>query len=832
MFLLLPLFSYCINYEENGNTLTISGEGEINQKGVRSKGNYKTLETIIINEGPTRICDLSFSECAKIKSISIPASVVSIGAAFFRNYVLETITVAAGNNKYYVNDDGILIDKDNMMIVRVPAKQVSIPEGIKKIGKYAFGVGHGFRWNEIVFPSTLVDFDTESLNEARFTNLSFAKNATATYLYGFTYSTFGCIYIPASCKEIKSRAFYGSTIWKIIFEEISKLKTIETQAFAYLKSNTLFNLPDSLETIKDNAFQESTRLQTIVIGKNCSAIQSSAFTGCTSLVNLTISSENEEFSSFEGIIMDKEKTKIIFIPPGLTSLTLADSIKEIGETLLQSQKQLTSIVLQSNKTYATQDGVLYSQDFTTLYFVCGGVTSVNAHENLTTINKYAAAFCNKLCTFSFKGAKITEIKERAFFQSGLTTFALPDTIEVIGEYAFSECENLTEFNISENSNLADIKGYAFRNSKLALFYLPPKLTAIGYEALCASKITTLLFDADSVINTLSSRAFSSLGIQSINLPKSLTLISSGCLSSCTSLANVVFPDDSKLTEIQSDAFSNCISLTQFNLPRSCKVLGQSAFSGCTSLHTFTQSSLTDIQSLCFNDCSRLSTFYISEEIASININTFTRCTSLTRFSVSENHPNFKEIDGVVFDKTGETLYLYPPGLKHALISKSATSIRQEAFSGCSILMSVIFESGSKMETFGRSAFLSCVSLVNILFPPLLSKIETDCFRDCRSLKIVSLPSELETIESGAFMGCNKLQIIKYCGTNEITGTEVFPTTLKKVFVTIYYTSEELCSLQAIHGLTTSCELPDYLISNKVCRQKRHSLLYLFVVMLK
>ena len=180
MLLLLACSVYCINYEINANVLTISGTGEIDQNGIRSKGDYKKLQKVIIEEGPTAILKSSFHSCSQLKSISISASVISIVSPFFRNNALSEIIVNENNPNYYT-ENGILIEKSTMTIIRVPTKEVMIPEGIKKIETYAFAVTNSFTWKKIVFPSTLVEFAYEAVNEASIDSISFAKNATITY---------------------------------------------------------------------------------------------------------------------------------------------------------------------------------------------------------------------------------------------------------------------------------------------------------------------------------------------------------------------------------------------------------------------------------------------------------------------------------------------------------------------------------------------------------------------------------------------------------------------------------------------------------------------------
>lgn len=121
-----------------------------------------------------------------------------------------------------------------------------------------------------------------------------------------------------------------------------------------------------------------------------------------------------------------------------------------------------------------------------------------------------------------------------------------------------------------------------------------------------------------------------------------------------------------------------------------------------------------------------------------------------------------------------------------------------------------------MTSFGRNSFQGCASLVGIHFPQLLERIEYECFKDCKSLKIVTLPNELEYIEPGAFIGCDSLRIIKHCGTNVISGTNVFPETLRVIYITFYYNSTNLTSHLIIHGLSINCEITNKIRTVQTC----------------
>jgi hypothetical protein len=97
---------------------------------------------------------------------------------------------------------------------------------------------------------------------------------------------------------------------------------------------------------------------------------------------------------------------------------------------------------------------------------------------------------NVIIPEAIAGYKVTHIGSKAFFdQSGVKTLTLPDTVTVIGEYAF----NYTSLeSIAWGENVTSIERFAFQNTLLKEVELPNSVTSIGTAAfsyLFLSKLT-------------------------------------------------------------------------------------------------------------------------------------------------------------------------------------------------------------------------------------------------------------------------------------------------------------------------------------------------------
>jgi hypothetical protein len=118
------------------------------------------LQSVTIGSNVTSIGTFVFSSCSKLTSITIPSSVTSIGTDTFSNCSsLTAITVDAGNNAY-IDDDGVLYNKDKTLLHSYPQGKAGasfvIPAGVTKIGESAFWASN---LTSITIPNSVTSID-------------------------------------------------------------------------------------------------------------------------------------------------------------------------------------------------------------------------------------------------------------------------------------------------------------------------------------------------------------------------------------------------------------------------------------------------------------------------------------------------------------------------------------------------------------------------------------------------------------------------------------------------------------------------------------------------
>jgi hypothetical protein len=157
----------------------------------------------------------------------------------------------------------------------------------------------------------------------------------------------------------------------------------------------------------------------------------------------------------------------------------------------------------------------------------------------------------------------------------------------------------------------------------------------------------------------------------------------------------------------------------------------------------------------FSFCDNLTSITIPSSVTSIGNRAFGACKSLTNINVDRLNPAYASIDGVLFDKTLQTLVTYPPGRQGAYtVPASVTTIGKLAFLDCRSLTSVSIP--SSVTSIGEEAFYTCNRLPSIIIPSSVRFIGDEAFFGCHSLTSITIPSSVTSIGEDAFSYCASL----------------------------------------------------------------------------
>lgn len=225
----------------------------------------------------------------------------------------------------------------------------------------------------------------------------------------------------------------------------------------------------------------------------------------------------------------------------------------------------------------------------------------------------------------------------------------------------------------------------------------------------------------STMSTIKNKAFSSLNLEYINIPYSITTIQDEAFSKCTLLKSVYFDqDNSLLTSIGESAFYNCSSLPALEIPKKVTEVGEACFINCSSLDNLTVNENNTVLSA-KNSCI----FKISGR-DKIVVTTYAKTIIPTD-------------EKLVF---GPGSFADRADITEMTIGGNITKIDSRAFANCTNLKKVIFPANSEthnLTTLGDKVFSNCDSLypANVIIPSsYLINVGAKIFSDCKLIDYI------------------------------------------------------------------------------------------------
>ena len=557
-------------------------------------------------------------------------------------------------------------------------------------------------------------------------------------------------------------------------------------AFSYCSGLTSVTIPNSVTTIGNSAFEKCSGLTSVIIPNSVTEIGNETFYRCTGLTSVTIPNSvttigQEAFRACSG----------------LTSVTIPNSVISIGDYAFSGCEGLTSVII-GNSVISIGRGAFYG---------CYGMTSVAIGSSVTSIGEYAFSDCTQLKKSAYPsglsnpfsdGTSIQYPREGTIIEEGFVygpeknaiyfaplffegEYIIPNSVNSIGNYAFSDCSGLTSVTI------------------------PNSVNSIGVGAFSGCS-----------------------GLTSVTIPNSVNSIGEYAFSGCSGLTSVTIPNS--VTKIDYRAFSNCSSLTSVTIPNSVNSIGVGAFSGCSGLGTFTiedgqsliafdgalnnaniehlyigrnwsyfnmyggsafpsktttveiGNSVTELPAYAFYGCSGMKSVTMPNSVTTIGNSAFEKCSGLTSVII----PNSVNSIGnkAFYDCYGLKKSAYPSGLSNPFCYLDSYGYTDYGISIQYPREDVIIEDGfvygpeknaiyfapyylegeyvipEYVTKIGAGAFQGCSDLTSVTIPNSVTTIRRDAFADCSGLTSVTIPNSVTSIGNYAFYGCSGMTSVK------------------------------------------------------------------------
>ncbi len=723
--------------------------------------NCSHLKTVEFSESLESIGDHAFRYCSELKSIVIPKKVNHIGTGAFSG--CETIVIDPENPVYDSRDNcNAVIERESGKLVQGCIGTV-IPDGVASIGNYAFS---NVRIENIKIPEGVESIDDSAFYGCwRLENVELPESLNSIGNEAFLEcDELTSVTIPKGVKHIGRGAFSGCETIVVVPENPVYDSRDNCNAVIEKQSNKLVQgckgtlvIPDTVTVIGSGAFYES-RVNSIEIPQSVATIEDGAFQSCYSL-------------------------GYVYIP---------DSVTSIGENVFDGCKRLTGIYGVKGSVaekYALEHKLPFYGDFTWpggTWSLSDGTLTINGTGTISRGKgrpwKYLKF--NKLVI----GDGITAIGTNAFSSNILLEEVnLPKGLKSIGNKAFSGCKELTQIEIPESvetigykafynnillekitlsDGLKTIDDYAFSKCRsLAEITIPGSVESIGRSSFSINTSLNKVI-LSSGLREIGQTAFSRCGsLTEITIPGTVQKIGRYAFSNCKSLHRAIIEEG--VTKLPKYMFQYDRSLTEVNLPTTLTSIGAKSFQR-TAIKSI-PNNVTRIAYAAFASCTALENIDL-RNVESVGSHAFANCTGLKSVTVGNKLTKisgamFRNDQGLESIELPETIQSIGPrafqntSLKSIQLPSNVTAVAYGTFKSCTALETADLSKAKNITSVGAEAFKG-TAIKKVELPSKVTDIAYRAFGYCTALEQVTLNEGLASIGQGAFSNCEKLTPLK------------------------------------------------------------------------
>lgn len=493
--------------------------------------NWNSLQTIVLPAGVTTIEERAFRGCPLLHDVNLPPSITlldkycfsscgSAGQPFGSITLYEGTKVAdnafesttlteiifAGCSDFGKN---VFNNVTTIEKIAFPAcmdtipqgfcsnwrslKEVTLPEGIKKISKDVFSgctaltsvtipasmdsICDNAFFNSgletIVWPETGV----KGFGKNAFSNCKFKSFAIPSWLSpvpeAFLKNNFSLAELtwePRPADEdsvvVRPNAFENIGVTRITFPEDKDI-VLQRQAFANCSQATEICWPEKSKVIirGQNAFERCQRLRSVTVPDYMESLPNNTFYYCSGIVDIDLGKGVKQLgngcfsynTSLKSIRWSPALGKIgssCFSNSGLETVDFPAGIGEVPLSCFSSSSLLKSVTLPDD--IETIDGAAFID--------CVNLADINFPSSLRTIGSNAFIRDSKLTELNFNEG-LERIEQSAFqYCQGLTTVNFPQSLVDLGAEAFEYCRNLVT--VTSDAKDLSIGGRCFMDCTL------------------------------------------------------------------------------------------------------------------------------------------------------------------------------------------------------------------------------------------------------------------------------------------------------------------------------------------------------------------------------
>ena len=825
-------------------SLTISDAGSLKSIGESALQGCASLANIIIPKGVTHIGDRAFADCAAALSLDLPRSLIGIGEYAFSGCAelkelaipfnttnvgfgafagcnslttLKTpfIGCSATSNNYLAAIFGAETYMDTY-VVPENLKTVTV-NGICDVADYAFygikSLKYLYLTGEIASIGNYSFADCTNLRELHLGPTVQTIQSTA---FLNCYVLFEIWNNTALTIEVGSQnyggiaqyalAVYGVDETRMDYVKVNDFSCVQTETgwyiTDYIGENSDWVLPDVFTNQEDDevdayalpayVFAENRQVKTLKVGRGVTGVGQGAFMACPNLESVNAISakqwarlERNTFSACSAMLTVTLPNAMVYIGEkafeanqALQEISLPDELTELGERAFYACQSLKDVTI-PQKVETLGESIFEG---------ASSLETVDLSNTLFT-NLPTATFydCVSLTTVNTDGANFEYIGDSAFYNTALTKFVFPSSLQIIGLSAFAYSK-LPMVNVEHD--LYMISKNAFSHSEVKELTISGDVSLIDEYAFAYAQLQDISISGTvSVVNQM---AFASSTVQNVSVLGAITLIGEGLFHGCDQLISAEFADFS-ISEIPAYTFYNCTKLEEVSLGEGVETIGESAFyntvlkniwlgEGVKAIgeNAFYNTALTEVAlpstvesigNYAFANCYELSTMILSDNLTDIAYGAFENCYALLEVYNPSALPivrgnsdyGYVAMNAIIVhtsldaERMGtETqdgiTYKYAPTEKIACVYECVEAPQVVDFSVVEI------DGVTYQDVWIRQYVFSGNATIEEVHTGIVAEIQSGAFYGCSALKKVTLGSSLQSdkVAYDAFAQCKNL----------------------------------------------------------------------------
>ena len=692
------------------------------QDGVKSIGDAtfiwcNNLTNIVLPNSITSIGDWAFKECTSLTSIKIPSSVTSIHDPFYNCFSLKTISLDCDSplKRTDFGKQADLVSYTPHTLIKTEAKPVTDDESGNKEYWTCSHCGKYFLSDD-TNPETATAVELSEIIICNHKNAEL-RNASEPTETSPGYS--GDLYCPDCDKVVEKGYTYwieDNLTWKL-YED----GTLNISGTGAMKD---YDSDDSPATQKKDSVKK------VVIEDDVTSIGNYAFSGCSSLTDITLPSN-----------VTSIKSCAFYKCSQLASIEIPSSVTSIGNSAFKNCTGLTSITIPESVT-SIGDSAFRN---------CTGLTSITISDRVTSIGNYVFWGCSNLTSIVIPDS-VTSIGVLAFNDcSSLTSITIPDSVTSIGYAAFSDCSSLKIISLSCKSTL--------------------KKSDFGDQADLVSYTSHTLKKTEAKAATCTEKGNKEYWTCEHCGKYFLSDDTNPETAKAVELSETVIPASHKLTKVEAKA-ATCTEAGNKEY-WTCEHCKKYFLSDDTNPETAKAVELSEtvIPALKHKNATTRGAVKPTETAPGYSGDRYCPdCDTVLEkgytYWVEDNLTWKLDADGTLtisgtgamkdYDYDNNLSPVYNnSNVKKVVIEDGVTSIGTAAFSGCGLISITIPDS---VTSIGGSAFENCSNLTSITIPDSVTSIEY-CVFSCCGLTSITIPDSVTSIGSEAFSSCFYLETI-------------------------------------------------------------------------